>query len=157
MRTTLIVLAGVAVIAVFVALLLTVIISISRRAAAKAQASAAADPHLVGLIHIAPALFGGGGGEGASRVVGNGVIGLSRNEAVFVLGSPRKVITIPRAAITDVTIDTTLRVPGRIRKGWRPWLMIRWSDSAGSASVAGFLLAEPARWRAELLGEPHGL
>ncbi len=157
MRTALIVLAGVALIAVFVVLLLAVIISISRRAAAKAQASAAADPHLVGLVHITPALFGGGGGEGASRVVGNGVIGLSRSEVVFALGYSRKVITIPRAAITDVTIDTTLRVPGRIRKGWRPWLMIRWTDSAGGVSLAGFLLAEPARWRAELLDEPHGL
>ena len=157
MRTVWNVLAGVAVIVVFVVLLLALIRGIARRATAQAQASAEADPHLVGLIHITPALFGGGGGEAASRVVGNGVIGLSRGEVVFVLGYSRKVITIPRAAITDVTIDTTLRVPGRIRKGWRPWLMIRWTDSAGGASLAGFLLAEPARWRAELLGEPHGL
>jgi hypothetical protein len=154
MQIALFVLSGALLVAGFVVVLVVSILRIGRRVAAKAAASAMTDPHLVGVAHLTPTLFGGGAGDGVPRVHGNGVIGMSRDEVTFVLAAPRRVITIPRTAITGASVDTTLRVPGRIRMGRRPWLMIHWTDSAGGAAVAGFLLAEPQRWCAELLGRP---
>jgi hypothetical protein len=115
-----------------------------------ATASAMADPATAGAITAAPALMGGIAAPGFGRTRGNGVLALHPDRLTFVLAVPRRVITVPIAAVTEVEVARTLKLPGKFTAGAGSWLMVRWSntsdtDLAGDGT-AGFLVADPERW-----------
>ncbi len=130
---------------------------VTRLGVQRLRLSVSATPTVPGALHTAPCNLGGGVGAGISRLRGNGVLGLAPDEVRFVLDVPRRELVVPRAAITRVTVEPALQLPGRTVTARHPWLVVWWVDERGDEAMVGLLVPEPERWRAELLGEPGGL
>jgi hypothetical protein len=153
MTIAIIIVSGVVAILGFVFAILFVV----RTAVGRSRARAESDPLLAGARHVTAASFGGGEGMDVPSVAGVGMLGIASDALVFVLGMPHRSLSIPLARITDVTLERTLRVPGRIRRGSSPWLMVHWTDGRGGAAKAGFMVPNGPQWQAELLGRQGGL
>ena len=137
--------------------LFLVLRGITRLGVQQLRIDVSAEPRVPGAVHTAPCNLGGGVGGGLSKLRGNGVLGLSDGELRFVLGAPRRELSIPRAAITQVTVEPVLHLPGRVVRSQHRWLVVWWTDEHGQGSMVGLLVPDPERWQAELLGEPGGL
>lgn len=101
----------------------------------RVETIAAADPELVDATLVVPSLMQGGQSESGNQLNGNGVLALFPDEVRFVVGVPHRTMTIPRAAITSVTVTKHLKLPGMRRAGGPPWLMVVWTGQLGAQST----------------------
>ena len=125
-----------------------------RFAVLRAYRGAEADPTIMGASRTVRCLYGGGDNDGMGSLVGNGVLAMTATSLVFVLGVPHRTMTIPRDSIRKVSQERTLRMPGRIRRGGFPWLVVEWSDNAGHLARAGFAIRDAQPWLIELASQP---
>lgn len=105
------------------------------------------DPFVQGADHttLANCL----GLEGLDRtLLGTGTLALFPNEIRFVIATPRRQLTIPRARLS-VTLEQ-YPDPGDYRPGDDPALVLRWKDHATRATI-GFKVPDPDTWKSMLL------
>lgn len=70
------------------------------------------------------------GGQSASglSVGGVGLVAVFDDRVEFGLLRPVRTLAIPRDSITSVVVETTLRVPGRYRRGGPPFVVVSWGE-----------------------------
>ena len=129
----------------FVILLRNFIALVARRATLRAKN----DPASAGADLVVPALMESGGSGQIGQGNGNGVLAVFPHEVRFVLGVPRRTITIRRADITAAKVTKTLRLRGIRRAGGPPFLIIEWRSPEGTFTT-GFQTTHADRVLAEL-------
>jgi hypothetical protein len=90
------------------------------------------------------ATYGGGDGDGFGRVRGLRQLAITEDAVTFDQFVTDRRLVIPRASVIGTSVDMTLRVPGRISRGTKPWLTISWTTPDGRVARSCFMVAAAA-------------
>ena len=114
-----------------VALVVLLLVTVIRHVAGRPTSSAANDATLQGALVAVPALMEAGRSDSGGQLNGNGMLAVFPTEVRFVLGRPRRSVVIDRASIRDVQVTRHLSLPGIVRAGGPPWLILEWVSPEG--------------------------
>jgi hypothetical protein len=99
----------------------------------RAKAKALAAPEVQGAAVVTTGRLVGAFGVGNGRVRGTGAVAVHPDRVVFVVATPKRVMELPRALLTDVEVTKVVRFPGRYARLTRPMVVLRAGEAAGMA------------------------